>query len=75
MDLCYVTAEMVAESGDVCPLAMDQLAFKVSGAAKLAGVANGDQMGFDSFNGQHPSAFLWQGGCRAAQSARQVGQC
>jgi len=55
MDLCYVTVEMVDQSGQVCPLAMDNLTFKVSGAAKLAGVANGDQMGFDSFtDNRHP---------------------
>lgn len=54
-DLCYVTVEMVAENGDVCPLAMNQLTFTVEGAAKLAGVANGDQMGFDSFtDNTHP---------------------
>ena len=55
MDLCYVTIEMVDSRGDVCPLAMDDLTFRVSGAAKLAGVANGDQMGHDSFtDNTHP---------------------
>jgi beta-galactosidase len=58
MDLCYVTVEMVDQIGQICPLAMDNLAFKVSGAARLAGVANGDQMGFDSFtDARHPLFF------------------
>jgi beta-galactosidase len=57
MDLCYVTVEMLDEKGRVCPLAMDTLTFKVSGAARLAGVANGDQMGFDSFTDDTHSLF------------------
>jgi beta-galactosidase len=49
MDLCYVTIEMVDTNGIVCPLAMDMLAFHVEGAARLMGVANGNQMGHDVF--------------------------
>jgi len=47
MDLSYVTVEMVDENGTVCPRAMDDLSFSVRGPAKLMGVANGNQMGFD----------------------------
>ncbi len=49
MDLCYMTIEMIDEEGNVCPLAMDMLEFRVVGAARLMGVANGNQMGHDVF--------------------------
>jgi beta-galactosidase len=55
MDLCYVTIEMVDSEGIVCPLAMDMLEFNVDGAARLMGVANGNQMGHDVFtDNTHP---------------------
>jgi beta-galactosidase len=55
MDLCYVTIEMVDQDDNVCPLAMDMLEFSVEGAARLMGVANGNQMGHDVFTDHtHP---------------------
>ncbi len=55
MDLCYITIEMVDAEGTVCPLAMDMLEFGVEGAARLMGVANGNQMGHDVFTDEtHP---------------------
>ena len=55
MDLCYITISMVDANGNICPLAMDMLEFTVDGAARLMGVANGNQMGHDSFtDGSHP---------------------
>lgn len=55
MDLCYITMEMVDEKGTGCPLALDMLEFTVEGAASLMGVANGNQMGHDSFTDEsHP---------------------
>ncbi|TFH27602.1 MAG: glycoside hydrolase family 2 protein [Bacteroidia bacterium] len=55
MDLCYITISMVDASGNTCPLAMDMLEFTVDGAARLMGVANGNQMGHDSFTDEtHP---------------------
>jgi len=55
MDLCYITVEMVDVDGTVCPLAMDKLTFQVEGAARLMGVANGNQMGHDVFtDATHP---------------------
>ncbi len=47
MDLCYVTVRMLDGEGRLCPRAMDLLKFETTGAATLAGVANGDQMGMD----------------------------
>jgi len=49
MDLCYITVEMLDGDGNPCPLAMDMLEFSVEGAARLMGVANGNQMGHDVF--------------------------
>jgi beta-galactosidase len=55
MDLCYVTVELVDQDETVCPLAMDMLEFSVEGAARLMGVANGNQMGHDVFtDNTHP---------------------
>jgi beta-galactosidase len=55
MDLCYITISMVDASGNTCPLAMDMLEFHVDGAARLMGVANGNQMGHDVFTDEkHP---------------------
>jgi len=55
MDLCYVTVELVDPNGRVCPWAMDQLTFKVDGAAKLIGTGNGNPMGHDIFTDDtHP---------------------
>jgi beta-galactosidase len=55
MDLCYLTIEMIDGEGTVCPLAMDMLEFRVEGAARLMGVANGNQMGHDVFTDKmHP---------------------
>ena len=55
MDLCYITLEMVDADGILCPLAMDMLEFSIEGAARLMGVANGNQMGHDIFtDNTHP---------------------
>ena len=53
--MCYITIEMIDADGTVCPLAMDTIGFEVEGAASLMGVANGNQMGHDSFtDSTHP---------------------
>jgi len=55
MDLCYITVEMLDGNGNLCPLAMDMLEFSLEGAARLMGVANGNQMGHDVFTDEtHP---------------------
>ena len=41
-DLCYVLVEAIDEHGTVCPLAMNPVAFEVTGPATIAGVGNGD---------------------------------
>jgi beta-galactosidase len=55
MDLCYVSIEMVDKDGRLCPRAMDELTFSISGAATLMGVANGNPQGHDPFtDATHP---------------------
>ena len=50
-----IAATELDEQGNVCPLAMDMLEFQVEGAARFMGVANGNQMGHDSFtDSTHP---------------------
>jgi beta-galactosidase len=55
MELCYVTIELLDQSGTPCPRAMDELSFSVTGAATLQGVANGNPLGHDAFtDATHP---------------------
>lgn len=55
MDLSYITIEMTDKDGNLCPHAMNDLSFSVKGPVTLMGVANGDQMGFDSLtDNTHP---------------------
>lgn len=60
MDLCYVTVRMVDSDGNLCPLAMNALSFEVAGAARLMGVANGDQVGMDPFTDESHPLFYGQ---------------
>ena len=60
MDLCYVTISMIDANGNICPLAMDMLEFTVDGAARFMGVANGNQMGHDSFTDESHPLFYGQ---------------
>ncbi len=60
MDLCYVTIRMLDESGNLCPLAMDELKFETEGAAVFMGVANGDPMGMESLTDVEHSLFYGQ---------------
>jgi len=41
-DLCYVLVEAVDKDGNLCPLAMNQVSFNLTGPARIAGVGNGD---------------------------------
>ena len=41
-DLCYVLVEAVDKDDNLCPLAMNDVKFKVAGPGTIAGVGNGD---------------------------------
>jgi len=56
-DLSFVTVKVVDKSGTVCPLAMDEVKFRVKGAGEIAGVDNGDQTSVESFAGKEHRVF------------------
>ncbi|HWH71270.1 MAG TPA: glycoside hydrolase family 2 TIM barrel-domain containing protein [Candidatus Sulfotelmatobacter sp.] len=41
-DLCYVLVEALDQQGNLCPLAMNEVTFGLTGPATIAGVGNGD---------------------------------
>ncbi|MFI3248470.1 MAG: glycoside hydrolase family 2 TIM barrel-domain containing protein [Rikenellaceae bacterium] len=56
-DLIYVECTLVDKDGNEVPTANNMIDFKVSGAATIAGVDNGDNMCHESFKGSSHSAF------------------
>lgn len=56
-DLIYVECTIVDENGNEVPTASNKLDFKVSGAATIAGVDNGDNMSLERFKANSRSAF------------------
>ena len=49
-DLCYVTAEITDEKGNVVPYANIPVHFELSGAATLEAVGSGDPVDMSSFH-------------------------
>ena len=49
-DLCYVTVTIVDKEGNACPLASNQLKFKVTGEGKFKVVCNGDATSLEMFH-------------------------
>lgn len=56
-DLCYVTVEAYDKKGNLCPLAMNEVKFAVSGPASIAGVHNGNANSHDEFVVDHCTLF------------------
>lgn len=56
-DLIYLECDVVDKDGNFVPTADNMLEFKVSGAATLVGVDNGDNMSHQSFKGDKVTAF------------------
>lgn len=56
-DLCYVLAEAVDKDGNLCPLAVNQVTFKLAGAGEIAGVGNGDHHFPAEFDSDQVSLF------------------
>lgn len=56
-DLCYVLVEAVDAHGTLCPLAMNEVKFAVSGPATIAGVGNGDHHFPAEFQTDHVALF------------------
>jgi hypothetical protein len=48
-DLCFVLVEALDEAGTPCPLADNEIEFKLTGPAEIAAVGNGDPLSLDPF--------------------------
>jgi len=54
-ELYYVLVEVLDADGVPCPLADNMIGFQVKGPARIAGIGNGNPLGFDSFtDDRHP---------------------
>ncbi|TGY77978.1 glycoside hydrolase family 2 TIM barrel-domain containing protein [Lepagella muris] len=56
-DLCYITAEIVDNKGNVCPVADNEIEFSVEGAGKNVGVDNGSPVSLEPFKSDKRKAF------------------
>ena len=56
-DLSYVLVEAVDQDGNLCPLAMNDVKFKLEGPATIAGVGNGDHHFPAEFDADHVTLF------------------
>lgn len=56
-DLAYVTVEIQDKDGNFCPLADNLVTFEVTGAGKIVGVDNGNQISLESFKDNKRKAF------------------
>jgi beta-galactosidase len=56
-DLSYLLVEAVDQDGNLCPLAMDDVKFTLSGPASIAGVGNGDHLFPHEFDADHVPLF------------------
>jgi len=56
-DLSYILVEVYDDAGNLCPLAMDKVCFKIEGPGIIAGVGNGDPQSHEEFQTDHCSLF------------------
>ena len=56
-DLSFVTVKVVDKDGNLCPLADNEIFFKVSGKGSYRAAANGDPTSLESFQEPHMKAF------------------
>jgi beta-galactosidase len=56
-DLSYLLVEALDQDGNLCPLAMNEVKFKLKGPATIAGVGNGDHHFPAEFNADHVALF------------------
>lgn len=60
-DLCFVAVELLDDAGVFNPNADHLIRFGIEGAARIAGVCNGNPMSLESF--QQPARKAWRGRC------------
>jgi beta-galactosidase len=56
-DLSFVTVRVEDKDGNFCPMADNEVKFKLDGPAKIAGVDNGNPATVESFQADHRKAF------------------
>jgi beta-galactosidase len=56
-DLSYLLVEAVDQDGNLCPLAMNDVKFKLEGPATIVGVGNGDHHFPAEFDADHVTLF------------------
>ncbi len=56
-DLSFITVKIEDVSGNLCPIAANDVNFEVTGEGTLAAVDNGDQTAITSFQANHRKAF------------------
>jgi len=56
-DLSYILIEAVDKNGNVCPLATNNIEIKINGAAKIAGIGNGNPQSMASFKSNSVQLF------------------
>lgn len=56
-DLSYILIEAIDKNGNICPLATNNIDIKINGAAKIAGIGNGNPQSFASFKSNSVQLF------------------
>jgi len=56
-DLSYILIEAVDKKGNICPLATNNIEIKINGAAKIAGVGNGNPQSMATFKSNYVKLF------------------
>lgn len=56
-DLSFITVKVVDKDGNLCPLASNEISFKVKGAGYYRAGANGDPTSLESFQAPHMKVF------------------
>ena len=56
-DLSFITVKVVDKDGNLCPMADNEITFKVKGAGSYCAGANGDPVSLESFQEPHMHVF------------------
>lgn len=69
-DLSFITVKVVDKKGNLCPLAANQISFKVKGNGNYVAGANGDPTSLESF--QEPTMKVFNGMMTAIVSSNEI---
>jgi beta-galactosidase len=73
-DLSFITVRIEDRDGHLCPLAANEVNFKVSGAGRIAAVDNGNAATVEPFHADHRKAFNGLALLIVRSAARAAGQ-